>query len=218
MRYFFAAFIFISLMSVNASAQNRALHLTTNPLSILESDINLGLGLRYDVNTKRAISFEAAYILAPGVISNVEAQQISKASGVKIKAGYRFYTTKTVSNGFYLEPNVFHKYVKYLADEIINVDTGDPNTSFSYLNGYFINKNVTGFNFNWGYSGKFGSVSKWGYDVYIGLGIRKKNVKISGLPAYVPAPELSNEDMLNFAFEEGYFPSLPFGFKFTYRL
>lgn len=202
-----------------AFAQSKKFSVTFNPLSLLERDGGLTPGIGYNFNNRLSVYSDLGIIFfTAGEYAGNEIET-SRSFGFKIKPAIRLYLkNKEIQSGGFFELEGMYKHVAYDAISGIDVVDNNGNVAYTYIGGYKIKKNVYGLNFKLGNRSFFDKEKRLGIDIYIGVGSRKKNFSVSGLPTGVQVDNdiFSENNFFNFFWRGGRAASFPAGAKLFY--
>jgi len=153
---------------------------------------------------------EAGYIFASDYLRNENGGE-RKASGFIIRPALKFFMNDRSRT--YLQPQFFYKQVTHRVYDWLGKEMVDNVASYEQLQNFKYRRKIVGVNVILGTVMPLGLRNSF-VDLYIGLGVRKKTVKVVGEPtsSYQRIPIIGNSDNAN----EGIFPSLPAGIRFIY--
>jgi hypothetical protein len=222
--------VIISLLSgsfIGAHAQDDAgrkdypiVTLRTNPLSFLENDGNIMLGVGYQWHQRWAMAIDPGYIFFTPY-NNSETSQVSSMSGIKVRADVRYFFEKSRKGLFntFVAPEFHYKYVRSRKWEDFGINC---------LGGqcdYYQRAEYTEIKKEMGAALKIGTIlplgnGRFNVEVYGGLGFKFKRFVDTDLPlggSFVNPPDHSGLLNTNGDPDAAYF-ILPAGVKFTYRV
>jgi hypothetical protein len=200
------------------------LSLRTNPLSFIESDANVMLGLGIQWDPQLAVTFEPAYIFARlydgGGVDNGDESDTRRASGIKLRTDFRLYFTPfNYSRGaFFFGPEFHYKYVNTWIPADFGINCSGANCAYTQRAEYKETKE------------EFGGLLKFGLnaplyrdrlaiEVFAGLGLKTKWRQESGIPvggSFINPPG-NNRTAFTPPYE-GWMMMLPMGTKLSFRL
>jgi hypothetical protein len=224
-RFFCTAIILLFSCSIELNAQAKSketsLHnfsLRFNPLSFLETDGNVMLGVGYQLHRRFAITIDPGYIFFRP-LDNAE-NKSSSVSGIKIRSDIRFLFAKSRRGRylFFIGPEFHYKYVSSSkwADFGINCLGGmcAYNQRAQYKE---IKKEVGG-------AAKMGTQlrvfnDRWKIEFYWGIGFKFKRFEETNLPtggAFLNEPD--HDNIFGTTDENTAYPIIPGGIKIIFLL
>lgn len=213
--------ILFSLLQYIAFAQVNNVTVSFSPLTILEPDAGITTGFGFTFY--KGLGFYAdAGIIFYSPISRGDEEINNTKLGYKIKPALRcFVNQKKVNEGLYLELEGLIKHVIFHRFDNVNILDANGNFAYAYTGGYDITKKATGLNFKVGTRLFTSDAKRFGFDLFAGLGFRKKNyvADIKGLPNGVSYDkDLLIRRQTIFRNTESSMISIPLGAKLIYRL
>lgn len=183
---------------------------TFNVLPLLPLDYTILPGIEFKIKPKLLLTGEAGYIFASDYLRNENGGE-RKASGFIIRPALKFFMNDRSRT--YLQPQFFYKQVTHRVYDWLGKEMVDNVASYEQLQNFKYRRKIVGVNVILGTVMPLGLRNSF-VDLYIGLGVRKKTVKVVGEPtsSYQRIPIIGNSDNAN----EGIFPSLPAGIRFIY--
>lgn len=219
-RKLFFGILFLLLHHL-AFAQITNVTITLNPLTLAEPDAGITPGFGFTFYKGFAFYTDAGIIFySPGTRGD-EGINNTKL-GFKVKPALRYFVNyKKVDEGLYLELEGLIKHVTYYRFDNVNILDANGNFAYAYAGGYDITKKVGGLNFKVGTRLFTSDAKRFGFDLFAGLGFRKKNydADIKGLPTGVSYDkDLLIRRQTIFRNTESSVISIPLGAKLIYRL
>lgn len=212
--YFSCFFVFHSAMQAQNSkeplpAGTRFIRMNITGL-IDPMETNISGGIEYRFNDSWSVSCDAGWIFHSTYFENIKS-----TSGIIFRPSARGYFQKSRRTFAELQfhyKNVTYKIEDWLGRGCINgIPAYEEFTTFRYR------KKVAGLNLNFGYQGRISRNNKLWFDVYLGVGARKKWDKV------VKEEGSCYENNGPFTFTNSNFwgddlyPSLPMGFRLLYK-
>jgi len=204
-----------------------ALTLRSSPLTFLETDANVTLGLGVQVSPRVAINIDPAYVLYNVLLDT--AVEFGKASGVKLRTELRYYLRDFIpyqSRRLALFVAAEGHYKKVRSRKEDNFGFNFQNGAYEYFmrSSYTERKEEKGGIIKFGGVKTFGSSMRWLGEFYGGIGVRTQKFRYSDLPlnglfAEEPDP-LSELPYFNGVAPDPDAPTimLSLGIKIAYRL
>ncbi len=214
--------LFFCLLYLNGNAQSlnsKKIFVTLNPFSIMERDGGITPGIGYHFNDKLAVYSDLGFIFfQPGTYTG-QRIETGRLLGYKIKPAIRYtFNEKTNGSSNFIELESIYKQVNYNGTNSIALFDTDGMFLYNYR-GYTIRKNVFGGAFKFGKRKFITDDKKLGIDFFVGLGGRKKSLKVYDIPtATKVADDLFEPQFFNYFFSEGSSIYFPAGVKLIYKL
>ena len=196
-----------------------AFTLRFNPLSFMERDGNVMLGLGYQWHPRWAATFDPGYIFYRPYILG-ENNRPSSLSGIKIRSDIRFFFDKSRSGGFntFIAPEFHYKYAATKKWDDFGINCLGGQCDYYQKAQYKEVKKETGGSL------KLGTVlplwsSRWSAEIYGGIGFKFKKFRYTDLPlggTFVNEPDQDN--VFNNADENKALPMVPAGVKIIFRI
>lgn len=193
--------------------------LRANPLSFLETDCNVTLGVGYQWHRRWAFTFDPGYIFFAPYSSTTDGER-NQVSGIKIRTDVRFFFEKSRSGGFntFIAPEFHYKYVTTKKWDDFGFNCVGGQCDYYQLAQYKEVKRETGAGV------KLGTVlplsgSRFSVELYGGIGVKFKKFKETDIPiggSFVNEPD--RDGFFNNTQEGVGYLILPAGAKIVFRL
>ncbi|HET6996926.1 MAG TPA: DUF3575 domain-containing protein [Chitinophagaceae bacterium] len=189
--------------------------LRINPLSVLEPDGNLMVGLGYQFNRRWAITLDPGYIFFSAY---AKAANIVSLSGIKIRSDIRFLFDRSRPGRFssFIAPEFHYKYVTTTREDDFGINCIGGQCAYNERAEYKEKKKETGISI------KVGTLvtlkSRWNVELYGGLGIKFLKFQLTDIPPGGSFLHPPDTDLI--ANNNHHSPQLlvPAGVKFIFRL
>lgn len=196
--------------------------LRTSPLSFIEMDGNVMLGLGIRLTERWGINIEPGYVFWRPYADRKEGEK-ETTSGIKLRSEIRFYLNEYERKVHVFVGAEFHyKYVDYRRWEEFGINCIGGMCDYYQRASYRLNKKEIGG------AAKFGMMfpmgSRLSGEVFVGLGFKTTKYKESDIPpagSFVNEPDRDDIPLMitdGTQEEEPISPLVPFGFKLVYRL
>lgn len=216
-------FFLVVSQVLGLSAQIQKVSVTLQPFSVIDTDAGIMPGVGYAINKHFAVFADVGIIFFTPYTSANADLEINGRKGINFKPALRYYFKEaTIQSNGYVELEGLFKYVRYNGINDVAIVDENGNFAYNYIGGYKINKNVIGASFKMGHRNFFKRSANFGYDVFLGFGVRRKSFERTGLPAGAqPAsdPFFRQEGFqTNVNWTRGNYPYFPMGIKLFYNL
>lgn len=198
--------------------------LRTNPLSFIEADAGVMLGIGCQFHPRWSVSIDPGWIFySPYELSNTNTNpgENNPTNGYKIRTDIKYY----------FRDFIFGKRGEFIALEFHYKNVTASNwASFGMncVNGqcdFYQRAKYNDAKIEKGIAAKIGLIrrlwnTRWAIEVYTGIGIKSKRYRQSGLPAGGSFTEQPSHDIIlfNSSGGEDTYPMFPAGAKFVYRI
>lgn len=196
--------------------------LRTNPLSFIEADANVMLGIGMQWSPRLATTFEPAYIFGRlyGVTNNNDEEQGAyPASGIKLRTDIRYYFNdfpKGRRAALFIGPEFHYKYVNTWIEDEFGINCIGNNCAFRQRAEYKETKEEFGGFLKMGMHAPL--IDRLAIEFFWGLGVKWKWRRESGVPvggSFTEPPDSRGNGILP---REGLMVILPMGAKLSFLL
>lgn len=224
-RFFCATIILLFSYSIESYAQAKpketGLHditLRFNPLSFLEADGNIMLGLGYQLHPRLAITIDPGYIFFRPYEEGEN--KSSSVSGIKIRSDIRFFFAKSRSGKyiFFVGPEFHYKYVSARKWDDFGINCLGGMCAYYQRAQYTEEKKEIGGSLKMGTQIPI-SGNRWKIELYWGLGFKFIKFKETDLPvggSFINEPD-HNTTFVTYD-ENTAYPIIPTGIKIVFLL
>jgi hypothetical protein len=196
--------------------------LRTNPLSPLETDANVMLGVGVQWHPRWAACFEPAYIFARlyDADNGSGGNATAGATGFKLRTDVRYYFSDFQFGkraAFFISPEFHYKNATIRKWDNFGINCVNGQCDFYQRARYKEVKNETGGLIKLGVNFR-GFGPRMGFEMFAGLGAKYKDLRETGLPtggSFVNPPTQSEFALIP---REGWLFMLPGGVKLCYRI
>jgi hypothetical protein len=198
--------------------------LRTNPLSCIEADANIMVGVGIQWSPRLATTIEPAYIFGRlyGTSNNTNDTETgaAPASGIKLRTDLRYYFTDFRYGGrsaFFFGPEFHYKYVNTWIEDEFGINCIGNNCAYRQRAEYKETKEELGGFFKFGVNTPFVG-DRVAMEFFWGLGFKWKWRRESGIPvggSFTFPPDARNNNLIP---REGLMMMMPMGMKLSFRV
>ncbi len=184
----------------------------SNFIDVIEPNINFGA--EYRVTDNFSIAADVGYIYYNTLF---ETKNNPFVKGIVFKPAARYYTT--TNKRLFLEAELLYKNVHHNVKDWVGKNCVNNIPAYEEFKQILLIKNVYGFQAKIGRIGKLSKDDKFSIEYYFGLGLRYKKYKVINEPnSCYSLTRLNIIDLNSNPSEWALLPSMPLGFRLTYRL
>ena len=195
--------------------------LRTNPLSFIEADANVMLGIGMQWSPRLAATIEPAYIFGRlyGTVNNDNQTGALPASGIKLRTDFRYYFSDFPNgkrSALFIGPEFHYKYVNTTLEDEFGINCIGNNCAYRQRAEYKETKEELGGFLKMGLHAPV--VDKLAIELFWGLGVKWKWRRESDIPvggSFTDPPDSRGNGIIP---REGLMVMLPMGAKLSFLL